>query len=201
MANDPSEKQREVKVGLVCALAFWQLADPFLHRIAEAIPEGSVTPFEIGELVACATNLAFALELYMKTLLAQAQLPVPKHHDLGKLYESLPDDVQSEVEAAYDRARPYWHGRRRSISVASGPLEAPEWHDDPTESQALAHVLQRSGDVFSSWRYVYEFTAPTAGAYHFRRFEYGMLQCVCIAMNESITHRMELAAGSKSTPG
>ena len=164
----PSEKVRDRRDGYLCAAAFHALAEPFVHRIGEEVPEGSFeqshSDMKLGELVAAATNLAFALELYMKTHLTGFALPVPQHHDLGKLYSLLPEALRTELEDEFKRRKRTWYGRRRSITVAKGPVETPTW-DDREESAKLGDLLERSGNLFQSWRYIYEFTPPKDGGY------------------------------------
>ncbi len=85
------EKQRDVQAGLACAEAFQRLSEPVIYGIAEGLEEGRQGPSAaFGDLVVSAANLAFALELYLKTLLAQRDLPVPQHHNLRQLYDALP---------------------------------------------------------------------------------------------------------------
>ena len=142
-----------------------------------------------------AANLAFALELYIKTLLAELRVNVPRGHDLGKLYCEIPRPVRDEIEKSYASRKKDWYGRPASVTIAKGPLEPPRWGDYPSQSQDLTAVLERSGDVFSSWRYIYEFTAPDQGAYQFHTFEYGLLFSACRAIQTAINSRLQNAGG------
>jgi hypothetical protein len=134
-----------------------------------------------------AANLAFALELYIKTLLAEFQINVPRGHDLGKLYGEIPQSVRDEIEKSYATWRKDWYGRRASITIAKGPANQPKWHDYRGKSNDLRALLDRSGDVFSSWRYIYEFTEPDQGNYQFHHFEYGLLLSACRAIQAVAT--------------
>ncbi len=197
MAKRPGPRSlRDVRAGLVCAEAFQKLAEPFIERIATDLREGTQDhpSIEIGDLVACATNLAFALELYMKTLLAQLELTIPHTHDLRHLYDAIPHQVRTQIEHDYDDAwRSQWYGRRASITVAKGPLDQPAWNDYRKDSKQLGELLRRSCDLFQSWRYIYELTEPEDGAYQFHQFEYGLLLCACQAIRASVmTHLDEM---------
>lgn len=150
--------QRDVRAGLVCAEAFQRLAEPFLSKIT-AIKEGTQEPSRgLGDLVASAANLSFALELYIKTLLDQLQLSVPQDHHLRHLYDALPEDVKAEVEKGYGSAwRARWYGKRAAFTIAKGPQAEPNWSDYRDESKHLAALLERSAKVFKEFRYIYEF--------------------------------------------
>ena len=75
------DRQHDVGAGLVCAEAFQRLSEPLISGIAQGVSEGRQDPSAgFGDVVVSAANLAFALGLYLKTLLAQRDLPVPKHH-------------------------------------------------------------------------------------------------------------------------
>jgi len=78
-----TKKERDARAALVCGEAFQRLAAGFIPRIG-VIKETSAQAMsnELGDLVACATNLGFAIELYLKALLTQLDLPVPKSHNL-----------------------------------------------------------------------------------------------------------------------
>src|SRR5262249_29254465 len=57
--------------------------------------------WDVGELVASATNIILALELYLKTLLIAADRSVPTEHDLVILFGWLPKDNRNELARYY----------------------------------------------------------------------------------------------------
>jgi hypothetical protein len=192
MGQSPPKRVRDTNAALVCAEAFQRVAVPFLPTIAHDVEEGTQsTPRDIGDLVVAAANLAFAVELYIKTLLAELQINVPRGHDLGKLYAEIPQSVRDEIEKSYATWRKDWYGRRASVTIAKGPAKQPKWDDYRSKSNDLGAVLDRSGDVFSSWRYIYEFTGPDQGNYQFHHFEYGLLLCACRAIRAAINDRLQ----------
>jgi hypothetical protein len=188
-----AKKERNSQAALVCGEAFQRLAKKFIPRIG-AIKEKSsqVMSNELGNLVACATNIGFAIELYLKALLIQLDLSVPHVHDLRILYDAIPQPVRAIIEDVYNTKWPELYGRRVSVTLAKGPkypLEKPRW-DDYKVSLALPDVLARSGDLFQSWRYIFEFTQPKDSPYQFHQFEYGLLWCAAEAIRVEITVRL-----------
>lgn len=191
-----AKKTRLAQAALVCGEAFQRSAERFIPRI-RAINENSSTVMsdELGDLVACATNLAFALELYLKALLAQLDLPVPQNHDLRALFDGLPQPVRVLIERTYLEALPddvRVLGGRTTVVLACGPLERPRF-EDSNASPALPDLLARSKDLFQSWRYAFEFSQPDGSPYQFRRFEYGFLRRAAEVMRVEVTVRLSEA--------
>lgn len=92
------------------------------------MPEGTAAgvPNGLGDLVSSATNLGFALELYLKALRMQLCLPYRRTHDLWDLYMDLPDDVKLGIGKSYDESRRSLQpGVRGAITIAKGPVEPP----------------------------------------------------------------------------
>jgi len=184
---------RHSQDALVCGEAFQRLAEQLLPNIWK-VQEGSYhfMPEEMGDPVACATNLAFALELYLKGLLTQLRLDVPKVHDLQSLYGAIPQSDRTLIESIYDTALPDEVHRlsgRVSFTFAKGPMEEPRWNDYKV-SLALPDLLARSKDLFQSWRYVFEFSQPEGISYQFHQFEYGLLRCAAEVLRVELTVRL-----------
>jgi hypothetical protein len=178
----------------MCGEAFQRAAERLIPRIWQ-LKEGSsaiTMSDEFGDLVVSATNLAFALELYLKALLTQLDLPVAQNHDLRGLYDGLPQSVRELIEGVYDKALLDEVRRmdgRTSVVIAWGPLERPSFQDS-REWPALPDVLARSKDLFQSWRYAFEFSPPDGSPYHFRQFEYCFLRCAAEVLRVEATMRL-----------
>lgn len=149
------EKERDSQAALVCGEAFQRLAQEFIPRIGIIKKKSSQDmSSELGDLVACATNLGFAIELYLKALLTQLDLPVPQVHDLRTLYDAIPQPVRALIESVYDTKWPEQARQLRgrvsfTLGKAKGPLEELRW-DDYKVSLALPDVMARSRDLFQS---------------------------------------------------
>lgn len=197
-----ANKKRSSQAALVCGEAFQRLAEEFISRIG-SIKENSSKDMsnELGDLVACATNIGFAIELYLKALLILMDLKVPQRHDLRALYDRIPQPVRAIIENVYDSALSDEMRQlcsRASITLAKGPLKEPRW-DDYKLSLALPDLLTRSKDIFTSWRYIFEFTEPEDSPYQFHQFEYGPLRCAAEAIRVEITIRLQ-GTGEASPP-
>ena len=154
-----SKKEFECEAALVCGEAFQRLAEGFIPRI-HAIKEKSSPHMsnELGDLVACATNLGFAIELYLKALLMQLNIPVPRVHDLRALYDKIHGLVKEVLESVYDTAMIEDVRRLRgrvSFTLAKGQPKRPR-RDEYKVSLDLPDLLARSRDIFESWRYIFE---------------------------------------------
>ncbi len=189
-----AKKERDVQAALVCGEAYQRLAEKFIPMIG-TIKEESFQDMsnEVGNLVACATNLGFAIELYLKAILSQLDLQVPFEHDLRSLYDRIPQPVRDIIVGVYDEALPdevrQLHGRV-SFTLAIGPAERPAWNDNTKESLALPDVLARSRNLFESWRYIFELSLPENSKYQFYKFEYVPLRCAAEAMRVEIRIRL-----------
>ena len=106
----------DYRTQLACADAFRRLAQPLIPGI-RSLPEGAgADPDEgIGDLAACAANMAFALELYLKLMIALPGGQVPHTHDLRRLYDALPDWMRMKVVERYREKGPF-----RVITLATG---------------------------------------------------------------------------------
>ncbi|MDT4844591.1 hypothetical protein FQZ97_785570 [compost metagenome] len=109
------------------ALAFAQIAADCHAKLNQTPRQGRyAAPFVV--------NMAFAIELYLKTL-AEAHGSSLHGHDLRKLYDGLPQEAKS----ALDSAAP------ESLKI-SGLQEVP----------SIAEVLTELRSTFVDWRYLYE---------------------------------------------
>jgi len=197
------KKQRNPQDALACGEAFQRLAEEIIPKIGAINEEPSQDmSHELANLVTCATNLGFAIELYLKALLMHLDLQVRQVHDLRDLYDVLPQPVRAIIENVYDAALPdearQLHGRV-SITLAKGPIEKPRW-DDYRVSLGLPDLLRRSRDLFQSWRYIFEFSQPKDSPHQFHQFEYGLLRCAAEAMRvEAISRLAEPGEGPPPT--
>jgi hypothetical protein len=172
-----------------CAESFQKMGELFIDRIYQQFPEESSRepPSGLGELVCCATNLAFSLELYLKALHARLGEAYLQEHDLSKLYTTLPAEVRKSIERSYEGyVKSVPAGVHASITVAKGPRAPPKWTSYSNESKDLPSVLRRSRDIFRSWRYLFEVRLQGEGSYETHQFEYLLLHLACKALRTQV---------------
>lgn len=178
-------------IALVCADSFLKTAQSFIdiQKIHRELPEGPVGTYgpAFGDLAVCATNLAFALEIYLKCLRTQLGLPPARGHDLWELYRDLPSHIKSEIESRYERGRTNPSPAYASITFSlSRQPHKLNWQDLSLASMKLGDVLKRSKDVFVSWRYVFEVRNAEDNSHELHTFEYLLLLLACVAINAVI---------------
>lgn len=190
----PIKEYSEVQAALTCGEAFQRLAEELIPRIGSTKEESSqAMSNELGGIVVCAANLAFAIELYLKALLMLLDLKVAQVHNLRVLYDRIPQSVRELIESVYETAWPDQARQLRgrvSITLAKGPREEPPWDDYNKESLTLPDLLARSKNLFQSWRYIFEFRQPNDSSYQFHQFEYGLLWCAAEAIKAEIKVRL-----------
>lgn len=195
MKQVPPNRDLDRDAIVACAEAFLRLAEPVVIRIGEGVEERTQShPFlpSMGDVAAAATNLAFAIELYIKAILLVSKIDVPtgrEGHNLGTLYALTPEYFKTVIERLYEETRKKdWSGRYPSITVSVARVSAnlPKWDDDQSKSFDLGAILNRSSDIFTSWRYIFEFKKTDDGGWRSHRFEYGLLLSACHAMRDTI---------------
>lgn len=186
--------ESEIEMALSCGESFQHQAVviiPNIHLIEEG--KALVRDGRLGFVVVCATSLSFAIELYLKSMLMICNLKVPKTHNLRELYNKLPHSAKKSIEDVYNTncleiARDL--NGHMGFTLAKGPIETPEW-DDSKKRFTLPKLLVRSKDLFTSWRYVFEFHKPNDSLYQFHHFDYGFLLAAAQAMRAAIKVRLD----------
>ena len=185
-----------IETALACSEAFQRSSEVFIkkalkqNRILKDLPEGVLNKAHeqsFGDLVVCASNLSFAIELNLKCLYSLLGLSLTNTHDLLKLYNGLPKNIKSEIEERYEKGRTTPTPVHASITIALAPhQEILKWPDDSSESKRLLDVLKRSKSVFKEWRYIFE-VHPMKQF----KFEYLLLSFGCIAIKATIDGLIE----------
>ncbi|EPJ8340583.1 hypothetical protein M0H57_003269 [Proteus mirabilis] len=101
-------KLYNLRMALVSASAFQELANNFIS-VAEGISPENGQNFVIskfGHLIASATNMSFAVEIYLKAILSSLQVAPPSGkdgHDLLKLFNMLPSEVSTALQVSFEK--------------------------------------------------------------------------------------------------
>lgn len=85
-------------------------------------------------------NLAFACEVYIKTLLGFCRIKVKREHKLNELLALLPDDAQQEIKQQTFQKHPVYNYSTGKILTNGFGLD----------------LLDLEANDFVDWRYVYE---------------------------------------------
>lgn len=201
-----ASKERDLNAILACAEAYLRLAEPSVIKIKE-LPESKQPnqfSFCMGDAVAGATNLAFAIELYIKAILIVSKIEVPQGrdgHNLAKLYAVMPEHFKIVIGESYEKTRKKdWMGQIPSITLSIGQAMAgiPKWEYNHDVSLELEALLHRSSNIFTSWRYIFEFEKPDEDQWCFHRLEYGLLLSACRAMRDTVNQMKTRRAGEQN---
>jgi hypothetical protein len=144
---------------------------------------------KLGDLAVCATNIAFAIELYLKAILLLSNIDPGKDHKLGEIYRRLPQCYKDLIELVFEeRRKKDWNGKYPSITLAAmqSVEKSPVWDDHHVRSFTIQTLLDGSSDVFISFRYLYEMNFNSDGL-QYHRFEYALLLSACRALRDAIS--------------
>ena len=154
----------------------------------------------IGEIVACAVSLGFAVEVYLKTLLSGFGVHPPRSHSLNRLFSLLPDPGKRLAAAIYAEERSKKRSGNGAITLATGEWEVPVWEDSLAAPADIESALRRIADVVVAWRYPFEVSIPGDDKYQFRYLEYGSLLACCQVFGR-MCEILLLEASPKATVG
>lgn len=145
---------------------------------------GEVTEDELGVVVCAATNLALALELYLKAAHIKARTNFTKKtHSLDELFLALPVEVQTQIGAKFDELLAAVPAEKvQFIDLARGPATPPNWNPTVALETGLLPMLKRSRDAFQSWRYVFELEVSPTPKHEIIRLEHTSLNVACEAV-------------------
>ncbi len=133
---------------------------------ASNIPTGNM----MMRVVSVATS-AFAVELYLKCLIVIEGKPVPREHNLSRLYAKLSADTQESLQAHYQAFLPEY----LPTMVDTRPASVPRGPRD------YVSALSNAERKFEQYRYFFEAEGNmTSVALD------GALECLLIATRESI---------------
>jgi hypothetical protein len=123
-----------------------------------------------GELAPMVSNIAFAIELFLKVLRIQDSSKAPRGHELGKLFEGLDESIKVSVRDRY----------RKHLDSLNSSHEAPyveiaitgkAGQRSTVPAPELDAALANMGNAFIDWRYMYELEDLKSGVLFFNFFE------------------------------
>lgn len=178
--DHPSEFDPLIAMGVATA---FEVRGKGITNTAHSVPERTIRTLpemgQLGEIVACAVSLGFAVEVYLKTLLNGFGVPPPRTHSLNDLFSRLPDPGKRLAAVIYIEERSKKGSSTGAITLAVGGREVPSWGDSMTPPADIEAALGRVADVVVAWRYPFEVSIPADGNHQFRYLEYGSLLTCC----------------------
>ncbi len=105
---------------------------------------------------------SFSVELILKSILIRVGISPPKHHNLGKLFALLPENVREAAERNY-------------VRIIGTPAKNMDVFSD-----ALSKSLQQNSNAFEEFRYMDEYSPQHA--------RIGELQNAFTALHEIFIH-------------
>ena len=158
---------------------------------AKSMPPTSTTPIEdlMSSVCPAAVNLAFSLELYLKTIFMLTNNKAKTGHELWEIFVALPASMQQHLKDDYARgyAREAQELRGMYINTFISNEEEPTPIVDFSSSKDLETLLKEHNMMFVEFRYMYE---PIVGGYEYR-VDFNPLNIGCKIMQHLIKQMIE----------
>ena len=182
-------RKRDPRLAMLTADAFARNSKLFTDSLPKDMHQSAnVAAQNLGGLFASATNLALAVELYLKSLMILLRMDIPNTHELWAIFKRLPPKLRSEIEIEFDSSFDSVPGQPVGLLLdvwAGGEPKAllPEILTPAKGKYDIKSVLKRGNNAFVTWRYIYEMGEE--GRHVFIEYEYGRLGVLC-----EILHRI-----------
>ena len=123
---------------------------------------------DVGGISVSATTLALSIELYLKGLISLVNTCVPRGHDLLSLYNALPNELRRSIEESYGKMElkgqttKTHHPAELSLALRPDNVSKKDQNEsgknNPHKKRdySITSVLERSKDMFPTWRYLHE---------------------------------------------
>jgi len=172
--------------------AFREQAHIFIQHIGPETDLDKATTHaagRLGQLMASATTLALAIEIYLKALRILVGMNPSSDHNLWALYKKLPQQLKDLIEASYNKLNSEERTDADGVLLAlyGGPmteevLQQIKATPAPNGGTDLKSVLLNAGDAFVTWRYLYEKGQP--GKIQLFEYGYKRLDFIASALRE-----------------
>jgi hypothetical protein len=193
MRKKKVEKLYSANTAVTAADAFRTHSKMFIDNL----PKGSLDKASqfasrnLGELIASATTLTLALELYLKALRIITGFPAAETHHLWNLYKHLPVDLKKAIETQYNQLNMPQVGKLAALEleVSTEPFKDNTSDENEYKSNNFSNDLKsvhiRSSDAFVTWRYIHE--GAKKGEYVKYDYEFYHLELICDITRSHLT--------------
>ena len=141
----------------------------------------------LHEVIFCATNLAFATELYLKAacIACSGNLP-PGGHKLLTIFNNIPKVDREKIVSGYEGL---FDSKYRRLGNGEVWLKLNDG-DLPTDKRptSLFEVLDHYSTSYEDWRYVFSIR-KNASPSNLRGLHYSRLMCLCEAIDNYLQSR------------
>ena len=162
----------DVNAALVCGDAFFRFAQPFVESVPKDRPAAAQFAVgSLGDMCAAAVNLALAVEIYLKALIASQGKSFPNDHTLPMLFDELPMNVQEEIRTLYDEQTKHQTADDPNtggllVEVVRRGSDRPA-HIQRPFPKGFKALLQRNARNFVLWRYMFASETKIGQPLHF----------------------------------
>ncbi len=158
-----------------------------VENIFSKWPNDQPVPPPPHEIIFCATNLAFATELYLKAacVACSGNLP-PGGHRLLRIFKNIPKGDRKMILSRYEDLFATKYGQLGNgevwLKLNDGEL--------PTDKRptSLLEVLDHYSTSYEDWRYIFAIS-KSANTSNLRGLHYSRLMCLCDATDKFLQSR------------
>jgi len=147
------------------AASYFRIAGAYFKEVPnDPIARDAFLSKDMAMLVAAATNLALAVELYLKAVALLIGGEAVGGHDLDDCFTPLPDDVKASIESCYlfriahdiDKKYPCVMIGFAARTSEPSHAEKDAITGDPVVPVSVQSLLHAHRAVFKEWRYFHE---------------------------------------------
>lgn len=153
-----------------------------VENIFSKWPEGQPEKLPVHEIVFCASNLAFATELYLKAAcVACGGNAPPGGHKLRNVFNNIPRVDRDKIVAIHDQLFASKYDQLSNgeiwLKLNDGAL--------PTDKRptSLTEVIDHYSTSYEDWRYIFAIH-KNAHPSNLRGLHYSRLMCLCEAIDQ-----------------
>ncbi len=159
----------------------------FVRSIFSKWPNNQAERIPLHEIIFCATNLAFATELYLKAAcIACSGRRPPGGHRLLTIFENIPKADREKILSGYEEL---FASKYRQLTNGEVWLKLSD-DDLPTEKRptTVTEVLGHYSTSYEDWRYIFAIHKK-ANPSDLRGLHYSRLMCLCEVIDNYLQSR------------
>jgi hypothetical protein len=188
------------------AEAFHEHSQTFLKRAGNKMDQANARAAQDpGGMIASATSLSLAIELYLKCIRIILGKPIPETHHLWVLYKGLPKTLRDQIEARYASFPdpPEGNAVILEVAVSLGLTDAQKAESDAKhfpgfDDHSLPAVLKRTGHAFITWRYFHEVARP--GQVTYLQYEFHYMSQAALVLRDAAAQGLQQRAKAQKAP-